>query len=300
MRNNNWIFNINSAPKLVSKAKFLARLFGLVLCGFALNVTANEIAIPSPAGTMRAFWFEAPSEPQGNTPAPVVISLHGCGGQYLSNGSLSAAAKEDQKRFNAVGVHVLALDSFAHHGVQSICATPDANRTVNEQTRRADLQAAYLWLATKTNVDIKRVVLVGRSHGAQTILHAIENQFIQTSPIRPIAAIALYPGCSKFLKQFRYQIAVPLTLLVGELDNWTPPLPCAQLARSAGSDTAKISFEQYADSYHGFDGTSAVQVRSNVGNTRSGTATVGGNPHARAASHEKIMQLVRQIAQQPL
>ena len=297
MINKVWTVEYFCVAKLIFDARVLARYLGLVLCCLTGSAIANEISIPSPAGAMRAFWFESNVESNGNSTAPVVISLHGCGGQYLPNGSLGAAAKEDQKRFNAIGVHVLALDSFAHHGVQSICATADANRTVNEETRRADLQAAYLWLSAKANVDIKKIILIGRSHGAQTILHAVENQFIQTSPIRPIAAIALYPGCTKFVKQFRYQVGVPLTLLVGELDDWTRPLPCAQLARSAGSDTAKISFEQYADSYHGFDGTSAVQVRSNIGNTRSGTATVGGNPQARAASHEKIMQLVSLVAQ---
>ena len=267
-----------------------------LLCAQTVTAAANEISIPSAAGAMRAFWFTS-NLATPNSAAPVVISLHGCGGQYLSNGSLSAAAKEDKQRFNEIGIHVLLLDGFSHHGAKSICAIADAKRSITEETRRADLQSAYSWLGTQTGVDTKKIILIGRSHGAQTVLRAIENQFIQDSPIRPIAAIALYPGCSKFLREPRFKVGVPLMLLVGELDDWTRPQPCEQLAKVGSTETAKISFEQYADSYHGFDGTSALQVRNNIGNTRSGTATTAGNPQARAASHEKIMQLVKQIAQ---
>lgn len=288
-----WDKNVNH---IFSKTVLL-RFLAFMLYSLTANAVADEIAIPSPAGAMRAFWFVGETSPQQSNAAPVVISLHGCGGQYLANGSLSAAPKDDARRFNAIGVHVLALDGFSHHGQKSICATADANRTITEETRRADLQYAYAWLATQANVDIKKIILIGRSHGAQTVLRSIEYQFIQDSTIRPMTAIALYPGCTKFVKQPRFMIGVPLMLLVGALDDWTRPQPCAQLARSAGTDTAKIVFEEYADSYHGFDGTSALQVRNNIGNTRSGTATVGGNPQARAASHEKIMQLVNQITQ---
>ena len=256
---------------------------------------AAEIAIPSPSGTMRAFWFEA-DPAVAKAKAPVVISLHGCGGAYSPSGALNLSSTEDSKRFAPLGVHVLVLDGFTHRGATSICAIATANRSISEETRRTDLQSAFEWLAAQSNVNIKKIILLGRSHGAQTVLAALDQQFMQSSPIAPIAAIAFYPGCTKYLRQSRYRVGAPLLLMIGELDDWTPAFPCSQLAASAGSDNATITFEQFPDSYHGFDSTSPVHTRSNVGNTRSGTATVGGNAQARLLANTKILQWVKEIA----
>lgn len=56
----------------------------------------------------------------------------------------------------------------------------------------------------------------------------------------------------------------------------------------------RFELDVYADSYHGFDSLSPVKVRDQVGSTRSGRATVGGNPAARAASRERMFRFLEE------
>ena len=73
-------------------------------------------------------------------------------------------------------------------------------------------------------------------------------------------------------------------MLLGALDDWTPPQPCVDFARQLqarpGSD---VAVQVYEGSYHGFDGTAPVRLRADVPNGVSAQGVhQGGNPEARA------------------
>lgn len=88
-------------------------------------------------------------------------------------------------------------------------------------------------------------------------------------------------------------LSAPLLLLIGELDDWAAASPCEALGRRLGKP-GQPAFEMtvYPGSYHGFDGLSPISIRENVGNTRSGRATVGGNPEAREQSHVRMFDFL--------
>ncbi len=305
---------------LATRIACLARCGALWLCaGLWPGVTVQaQVEIPAQNSKLMlpAYWFKADSQ----EPRPVVIALHGCGGALDAKGQLNPIWRRYAGYFNAERMHFVVLDSFSPRGQTSICATPSKRRTVHEEDRREDVFAAIAWLADRPSVDASRIMVVGWSHGAQTVLSVMDasDKGVQSQKIQPKAAAAFYPGCNKFVKMGDYSIQAPLLAMIGELDDWTLASQCASLrdkvlrgqketssgttsgtAMGAGSSPI-FDLVIYPDSYHGFDGLAEVRTRDNVGNTRSGKATVGGNPAAQKASHAQLFEFVAAQAGEPL
>jgi dienelactone hydrolase len=273
----------------------LMNLLGQVLAASMLLQSFTVQAQPKTNNTQAitpvvlSYWY-----PSKELKAPTVLSLHGCSGALNSSGQLSALYEEDVQRWKARGFNVMVLDSFSGRGVKSICElSTSARGELTMLTRASDVQAALMWLVQQPSVAPNKITLLGRSHGAQTVLTYLgleKSQSDAANRVRPALAVAYYPGCSEPLKKANYRISLPLLLMVGELDNWTTPEPCEKLAQRIQSLQPYIGleFQMYAGSYHGFDSTRPVTVRGNVAATASGKATLGGNPKAREQSHKDI------------
>lgn len=236
------------------------------------------------------YWFAAAAP----GPRPALVALHGCSGPYDTRGQLTTHLRQYAADLNAAQMHVLVLDSFGSRGLCSICEIPRNKRPVHEADRRADAQAALRWLAARPEVDASRLVLLGWSHGAQAVLAALDasDAAVQGQTLQPRAAVAFYPGCTEVLKNSHYHLQGPLLMMVGERDDWTAAAPCVRLHQRLATQTPRFELEVYPDSYHGFDHASVPRVRENVGSTRSGKATVGGNPAARVASRERMLRFL--------
>ncbi len=271
----------------------MARLRGLLAAaGLASMSAATAFAPvePAPAPELRLQWQPAPVPGR----RPVVVALHGCGGLHTSRGVMDARYIEYAARWNAAGWHVLLPDSFGARGKTSICREPSAERSVTVAMRRQDVNIALQWLMSQPDVDPRRVALVGWSNGGSTVLRTI---YRPDWPLTPAAAIALYPSCAASLRNERYATAVPLLLLVGALDDWTPPRPCEDLARrlASGTPAAAVQLVSYADSYHGFDSSTPVRTLKDIPSGVDGRSVrVGGNPAARADALGRIDQFLRQ------
>jgi len=96
-----------------------------------------------------------------------------------------------------------------------------------------------------------------------------------------------------------YESAVPTLILAGELDDWTPAADCVRLVEKARHGIP-IEIVVYPNSHHGFDSPGPVQVRDKVATTRSGRATVGGNPEARRQAHERMFEFLSRQLDVPL
>ena len=278
--------------KIVAAALILLAQAAITTVAFA---APQEVAISSADGKLSipSFWFASAA---GNAaPRPVIVGLHGCGGPLDANGNLSPFLARYATYFNAEAYHFLVPNSFAARGEKSICATPNASRTITELDRRADVFAAMAWLATQPGVDMTRVAVVGWSHGAQTVLNVVDasDPWVAAQPRKAMAAVAFYPGCFGTLKNVRYKLSAPLLLMAGELDNWTPAKNCATFhERVQAGAGAPFDLEVYPGSYHGFDSLSKVAERSGLGNIASGKAIVGGNPGALKASHQRLFDFL--------
>lgn len=277
---------------MVRQLRSAARCLLLALAGTSGALAGPaEVTVPVPDTGLQLTGTWYPVDASAG-PRPAVVGLHGCDGMRNAKGLPTPGWRRRAGQLNGAGMHLLALDSFTARGLGSICATPNAQRAVSEQDRRQDAYAALRWLAAQPGVDATRLFVVGWSHGAQTVLSVVDasDPFVPAQGLQPRAAIAFYPGCQVALRNRAWTNAVPLLVMSGELDDWTPAAPCRQLhQRLALGGGPRFDFVSFPDSYHGFDGTAPVQVREGLGNPRGGKAHVGGNPEAAEQSRVRML-----------
>jgi dienelactone hydrolase len=276
----------------VSRVRLLAALAAATALAGPLR--AEPVPITSLDGTViAAHWLPAP----GGGTGPAVLALHGCGGLYNRDGrTLDARYPEYAARLHAAGVHVLLTDSFTPRGARQICSVKHGDRSITVETRRQDAIAAVRWLQTRSEVDPQRIVLLGWSHGAMTLLTAINAA--RAPHAAPLAgAIAFYPGCRATLQQ-PFRLDTPLLLLLGEKDDWTPPGRCIALAErvSQAQPQADLTLRVYPDAYHGFDSARPVRSRADVPNgVNPAGVHVGGQPEARAAALAEFDRFITRV-----
>lgn len=250
---------------------------------------AERIAFAShDAQATPLFGWWLPSRPER---LPAVIALHGCGGLYGRGRDLNERHRAMAELLRARGFHVLFPDSLTSRGLRELCTIPMAERTLRANDRRFDIQGALAWLAARPDVDRDRIVVLGWSHGGSAVLSAL-NHRIEAMPLQARAAVAFYPGCTTYARsRASYQPVAPLLILIGELDDWTPPKPCVALA----DYTAKIFVRVLPGSYHDFDHPSApLRVRRDIPNgVRPGQGvTVGSNPKAREEAYSAMFDFL--------
>jgi dienelactone hydrolase len=239
------------------------------------------------------FWFAA-TPPR----APAVVLLHGCGGPYGRRGELSERMRDYAALLNAQGMHALVLDSLTPRGQKELCTQRVGTRSITQANRRLDALAAVAWLVARPDVEAARIGLLGWSNGGSTVLAAINARHPDVAKARqqPAFAVAFYPGCEAELKR-GFGATVPLLMLVGEADDWTPAAPCHELARQALGVAPQIV--GYAGAYHGFDSNAPVRLRLDVPNgANPGQGVhVGGQPQAHEASRARLLRFLADAPQ---
>ena len=228
--------------------------------------------------------------PTGAGPFPAVVMLHDCSGL---GGRSSGAPRRWAKELVAQGYVVAIPDSFTTRGFPAgVCTDPSPTRTEVAPFRRvADAYEALDRLRAMPNVDANRIGVMGGSHGGSTTLASIAAQPRDPAPLAErkrhgfAAAIALYPGCDIGNPRFdtRFHSSVPLLILVGALDDWTPAEPCERLAEAAARDGSPVTIKVYPGVHHSFDSTTPVrrvETRMNGHAPGGRGATTGGNAEA--------------------
>jgi dienelactone hydrolase len=231
------------------------------------------------------------------TPRPAVIALHGCGGLYRRDGkTFDPRYPLYVERLHKAGYHVLLPDSFTPRGVPSICTVKRNEPTISVEARRPDVVAAVHWLARQPNVDAKRIVVLGWSHGAITTLNAINSA--RRGFAAPLAgAVVFYPGCGGLLRH-PFKLDIPVLMLLAEKDDWTPSAPCVELVERtrSGQPQVDLTLRVYADSYHGFDGTAPVRYWTDVSNGVDAAGVhLGANPATRAQALAEMDQFLVRV-----
>ncbi len=274
------------------------------------QVNGQKITIPSkqPDGAVieiAAYWFAASRDAQAthvtSAKLPAIVLMHGCGGPYNPRGELTQRMREYTTMLNAEGYHALVIDSLSARGEKELCTQRLGKRRVTQAHRQLDALSALQWLALRPEVDAQKLALIGWSNGGSTVLAATnqERRAVSVASVRPRAAVAFYPGCKDELKR-GYQPSAPLLMMVGELDDWTPPASCQSLyeqqGQSADHDTPRVVIETLQGAYHGFDSAEAVRIRHDVPNgARPGAGVhVGGDPAARELSRNLLKRFLKQ------
>lgn len=185
-------------------------------------------------------------KPEGQGPFPAVVLLHGCAGWYGGN------IADWSEWFRRRGYATLAIDSLTTRGVDHVC-TEKARGLVTHLMRLGDAYAGLLYLDRRPEVDSRRVVLMGFSHGARTATMALNRDLweLYFEPGRPrfVAAIAMYPYCTYGKMDFY----APLKIISGSEDTWTPPGPCQGWLDDNAGRAEPIEVDVLDGASHSFD-----------------------------------------------
>jgi len=237
-------------------------------------------------------------KPMGQGPFPALVALHGCSGLFTKSGRFQKRDWDWARRLQSFGYVVLFPDSLTPRGKEQICTRKDIGGTMPFRERPRDAYGALRWLQSQPFVRKDRVGLLGWSNGGTTVLSAIDAR----SRARPVGiaddfrvAVAFYPGCRSTEKKINWTTHIPLTILIGEADDWTPASPCASLANRACREGAPVEIVIYPEAHHGFDAPDQpLRVRSGLAHTsrRDGQATIGTNAPARADAIDRVRGLL--------
>ncbi|KQZ26665.1 hypothetical protein ASD50_04575 [Mesorhizobium sp. Root552] len=177
-------------------------------------------------------------KPNGQGPFPAVVLMHGCGGIWRWNDVWLG-------RLAGWGYVVLDVDSFGPRGKASIC---ENGGSITGETRALDAYGAKAFLAAMPFVDPARIAVFGMSHGGWAVLNAASRATISDLELKSFqAAIALYPWCDEPM-----EIAVPLLILTGASDDWSPAERCRTFAAVTGP-SSEVVLKVYPGAHHLFD-----------------------------------------------
>ena len=230
--------------------------------------------------------------PAGKGPFPAIVALHGCGGLYDKRGAVSQRHADWAGRLVANGYVVLFVDSFGSRGARSQCRTRDRVARAWRE-RLQDVLAAKAYLQNRPDIRSSAISLLGWSNGGSTVLYAVQPRSRPHDGKPDFAkAVAFYPGCRVPAKQGNWHARLPLLILIGAADDWTPAAPCEALAKNAAATDEKVSIKVYPDAYHDFDHPNLpVHTVGHLAYTGGGTgrAHTGTNPAARQDAIDRVM-----------
>lgn len=220
-------------------SRVLAILLLMLLAGGASaeNVRFPSVAVgATPAGPEIPGWIYKPA---GAGPFPAVILAHSCSG-------VGPNTEAWGKLLASWGYLVLVPDSFGPRGHKQVCTSAGA---VTGGMRVADIAGALKFLATRPDVAPGRIGLIGHSHGGWTVMRAVQkNNDLAALGLK--AAVAYYPSCAPQLDR---NVDLPLLILIGDKDDWTPADRCRQLQAAGFTRPELVEIVYYPGAYHGFD-----------------------------------------------
>jgi dienelactone hydrolase len=245
------------------------------------------------------------SRPEGDAPRPAVVIMHGCSGLLNAKGEILPIYRAWMRALVVQGYVVLAVDSASSRGFGQTCsAGPD--RITMYRNRPRDAYAALQYLQGQPFVQAERVGLMGWSQGGAVVLLTINDKSIGRPPALAHdfrTAVAFYPGaCSERLQSKPFtQVApqswttqVPLLLLFGEADSWTPFAPCAAFIAAAKARGNPVELKSYPSAVHAFDAPNLPRRELPAYRTSDGPMPViGTDKDARADAFPRVLDFLK-------
>ena len=273
------------------------------LAGTVAGFAQERVAFRSLDGETELAAYLA--RPPGDEPRPGVVLLHGCSGLVDGGGRLFPIYHAWMRTLVAAGYAALAVDSAGSRGFGQTCTAGPERRTMLRD-RPKDAYAALQHLQAQPFVRADRIAAAGWSQGGATVLLTINEKSIGRPPeIRQdfAAAVAFYPGaCSDRFQSAPYTqvepgrwiTRVPLLVLFGEADVWTPYPPCRDFVADAKARGNPLELVSYPGAVHGFDAPNAD--RRELPAYRSGDGpvpVVGTDDAARADALLRVLAFLR-------
>jgi dienelactone hydrolase len=241
----------------------------------------------------------------GDAPRPAVVLMHGCSGLLNPKGAIFPIYRAWMRALFAKGYDVLTVDSAASRGFGQTC-TAGTDRITMHRDRPKDAYAALAYLQAQPAVAAGRVALMGWSQGGGVVLLTINDKSIG----RPAAlnqdfkaAVSFYPGACSDTLQSKPWTAVepqgwttqlPLLVLFGEADVWTPLKPCEAFLSAAKARGNPVELKTYPSAVHGFDAPNLPRTELPAYRNGNGPVPViGTDKEARADAFPRVLEFLK-------
>jgi dienelactone hydrolase len=245
------------------------------------------------------------SRPAGDAPRPALVLMHGCSGLLNDKGGIRGIYRAWMRALVVQGYTVLAVDSAASRGFGQTCS-PGPARLTMWRDRPKDAYAALQYLQGQPFVQPDRVGLMGWSQGGGVVLLSINDKSIG----RPAGlaqdfktAVSFYPGAcndrlqSKPFTQVEprsWTTSVPLLVLFGEADTWTPFPPCQAFLSDARARGAPVELKSYPSAVHAFDAPNLPRRELPQYRTGNGPIPVmATDREARADAFPRVLEFLK-------
>ena len=243
--------------------------------------------------------------PAGAMPRPAVVLMHGCSGLLDKNGRILGLYRAWMRALVVQGYVTLTVDSTTSRGFGQTCSVgPDL--VTMWRDRPKDAYAALQYLQAQPFVRADRIALMGWSQGGGVALLTINAESIG----RPSglehdfkAAVSFYPGaCSETYQSRPYTkvepggwtTEVPLLVLVGEADVWTPYKPCDAFIASARARGNPVDLKSYPGAVHAFDAPDLPRTELPAYRMQNGAIPViGTDPAARSDAFTRVLEFLK-------
>jgi dienelactone hydrolase len=243
--------------------------------------------------------------PEGDAPRPAVVLMHGCSGLLDKKGRIFGLYRAWMRALVVQGYVTLTVDSATSRGFGQTCSRGSDAITM-WRNRPKDAYAALQYLAAQPFVKADRIALMGWSQGGGVALLTVNDKSIgrpETPAGEFSAAVAFYPGaCSdKFQSRPFTQVEpqswttrVPLLVLIGEADVWTPFKPCDEFIAAARARGNPVELKSYPSAVHAFDAPDLPRTELPAYRMRDGSIPVIATDRAaRTDAFPRVLEFLK-------
>jgi dienelactone hydrolase len=209
------------------------------------------------------------SRPDTEGRVPVVLMMHGCGGQRPFMNDMAEIA------VNA-GAAAVQIDSYAPRRISRAAAIASVctGARLHGRERAGDLYATFAWAKTQDWIDPNRIVVLGWSHGGWTIMDALALQSggemrratglteLPDEPLEGIAgALIVYPytGIGTYVGRRDWRLA-PRSIAIVAQHDYIVGSTYAALERQRLRG-APLEIQIFENTTHAFEDPSAEDPR---------------------------------------
>jgi len=225
--------------------------------------------------------------PSGEERRPAIVGLHGCSGMFSrATGAISPIYREWAAELTRQGYVFLLVDSFRPRNHGEMCSTLGFELDIY-RARPRDAYGALWYLQAQPFVRGDRIGLLSWSQGGGVTLFSIGAQSTSRPANLPQGdfrvAVAFYPASCNIERQpADWTTRIPLLVLMGAEDVWTPAAPCKTFLDGAVGRGAAVEARIYPGAYHGFDAPNQQRLELPNYRTRTGVVPIiGTDPPAR-------------------